>query len=113
MMVLGVYVVLCLFGIMNVIIGVICENTSTAAAEAAATHEALKFEKRRKVMEELIHFIQVSNAGEDDNVNEVTQAEFLRWLDNRDLDAHDLRLPLPLEGKELFTYLDTPGIGKV
>merc|ERR1719171_202054 len=106
-----VFLVLTAFGLMNVVIGVIVENTLAAAAVADQAVEQAEATKRKKALDQLEVMLELSDS---DRSGEISVQELAAASQSKvvqaQLEALDVRVA---EVEQLFELLDYESKGKV
>lgn len=106
-----VFIVLTAFGLMNVVIGVIVENTLAAATVADQAIEKEQATKRRKALDQLEVMLELSDSNRSGSISlEELQAAAQSRVVQAQLEALDVR---QVEVEQLFELLDYERRGAV
>lgn len=105
------FILLTALGLMNVVVGIIVENTLAAAQVADTRHEQHQAELRDKAIDELCKLLELSDTN---RTGEISQKELAAVAQSKAVMRQFKRLGIKLEeAEELFKLLDYEGRGKV
>lgn len=106
-----VFILLTALGLMNVVVGIIVENTLAAAQVADTRQEAYQAEQRDKAIDELQKLLELSDTN---RTGEISQNELAAVAQSKAVMRQFKHLGIKLEeADELFKLLDYEGRGRV
>jgi len=99
------------YGLLNIVVGVIVENTLSAARN---NEEKIKQEQDKEQKRTLEHLKDIFKLADEDGSGDLDRGEFFRCLSNPEVAKKMKLIQLPMdEAKNLFSVLDADGQGSL
>lgn len=99
------------YGLLNIVVGVIVENTLAAARN---NEEKIRQEQDKEQKRTLEHLKDIFKLADEDGSGDLDRGEFFRCLQNPEVEKKMKLIQLPMnEAKNLFSVLDADGQGSL